>query len=433
MTMRVVNLCTSAVDVYQAGQDTPFLTGVKPGDVTTYVPLQVDTTSGALEVRRAGDSHLKAPFAMSNALQPSPNDQATVALKGDGCSVLPLWEHFGPIGAGELRLRFVDTVGTAMPTIPTRLYMEQADQSFAQVVAVPGDGDSGASGVVVPTVAPDRSSVRLQVGPSLGANQGEYGYQVPGAVFKQGAELFVFYLPSSLFVVGSDGPPPEIQAAPGDPPGLIRINPTLTVVNAVPDLCGTGSSHVTVSDAQSNKLVEFDLAFGSTQKRSLLPAPVGHSVALTPISAGCTGTGGAVSTGPLAAGSRYVQIVFGSAAPGAGALQSYAVLDARPAGSLGPAIAFFNAALGAPSAGIDVDVLRTGDPSPVIAFPGVAFGALSMWIPAPVQGYTVFPDLQQGAVASVAANTSYLFLAIGDWDTSTGSVPLKVITRTISP
>src|SRR5262249_40516240 len=155
---------------------------------------------------------------------PASDDHVTVALRGAGCAVVPLVEHFPGASPGTLRIRFIDMLGK---DTPTRLYVEQDDGSFAQVAAVSPFGRSGPEGIEIATPGMARSSVRLQVGPELSSAAGTPGYQVPTAVLSEGATLLVFNRLLALQFVRSDGPPPEIPSIGNDPAGMIRINPNI--------------------------------------------------------------------------------------------------------------------------------------------------------------------------------------------------------------
>src|SRR5262249_29666585 len=205
---------------------------------------------GTLEVHRAGDSQ---PMATSDLLSPAEGDQATVALRGNNCSLMPLWEGFGDTPPGFLRIRFVDTLGR---DTPTRLYLENGDGIFHQIAAVPALGDSGREGVMVPVAPMDRDSVRAQVGPELSSTPGTPGYQIPTSVLAEGATLFVFNRQLALFILAYDGPPAAI------PSGTVRVNPSVALLNGAADLCGTAASHFAFSDASGHALAAPHIPFG---------------------------------------------------------------------------------------------------------------------------------------------------------------------------
>ena len=386
VTLRVVNLCASAVDVYVGGQSQPLFANVQPGDVTPYLGTML---YGTLEVHHAGDAQ---PLATSDLLSPAEGDQATVALRGNNCSPMALWEGFGDTQPGFLRIRFVDTLGR---DTPTRLYLENGDGVFHQVAAVAPLGDSGREGALVPVAPMDRASVRAQVGPELSSTPGTPGYQIPTSVLYEGATLFVFNRQLALFILAFDGPPPAL------PSGIVRVNPSVALLNGASDLCGTAASHFAFSDSSGNALAALDIRYGQEGRLVLPPTTGGHS-----ITASCNGgPGRTVATGPLEAGQRYLQILFGS--------QILSTSDRPPATLGGPGLVFANAVVNAPP--LDVQT-RDATGNLTTIFTAVAPGTLADWIAAPAQDYDLVLLERPAVSASFSGGQPAFVVAIGDWN-----------------
>src|SRR5262249_16932495 len=148
----------------------------------------------------------------------------------------------------------------------------------------------------------------------------------------------------------------------------VRVNPSVALLNAAADLCGTAASHFAFSDASGHALAALDIRFGQEGRLVLPPTTAGHS-----ITASCNGGPiGVVSAGSLEAGQRYLQVVFGS--------QILSTSDRPPATLGGPGLVFANAAMGAPP--LDVQ-LRDAAGNLTTIFTAVAPGTLSPWILAP--------------------------------------------------
>ena len=147
VTLRFINLCATAVDVYVGADEAVLLGNVVPGQVTQYLDEMLGGTRDVLRIRRAGDSAHAQPLGGSQPVHPAAGDRATVAFRGSPCSVTPLWEKFLPAGAGALRVRFVDALGQ---DTPTRLYSEQTGGLMQQLSAIDALGDSGPDGVPMP-------------------------------------------------------------------------------------------------------------------------------------------------------------------------------------------------------------------------------------------------------------------------------------------
>src|SRR5262249_19186906 len=150
---------------------------------------------------------------------------------------------------------------------------------------------------------------------------------IPTSVLAEGATLFVFNRQLALFILAYDGPPAAI------PSGTVRVNPSVALLNAAADLCGTAASHFAFSDASGPALAALDSRFGQEGRLVLPPTTAGHS-----ITASCNGgPNRVVSTGSLEAGQRYLQVVFGS--------QILSTSDRPPATLGGPGLVFANAAM----------------------------------------------------------------------------------------
>jgi hypothetical protein len=410
--VRVVNGCSAAIDLFRSNDATaPIVTNVQAGQVTGYLPLTLDSAHDALAIRQTGQSPV---LSTAESLDARTGDRFTVVLRGAKCSAMALKEQFGATPPGMLRLRFVDTLAK---DTPTRLFLERRDGVFVQLAAVDPLGDSGPDGVLV-AVPGDRPSVRVEVGAELSSGTGTPGYQIPSAVLKEGATLFVLNRLLALWLIDKDGPV-AVTVAAGDPPGTIRVNPSVAVLNAVPDLCATGASRFSFSDASNRPIAALDVRFGSESRLVLPPTETGHTLQLI-AGASCPNPGSSaqLSSGPLSAGARTLLIVFGSAATGQ--LQRIAIDDRAPAM---PSVTFLSAALGAPP--LDIQE-QTATGPPMTVFATVPFGVLAPSISAPTQDYNLLIAQQPAVKGAYTASLSWLSVAIGDWNAQT-TVPLRLV------
>ena len=406
VSLRVVNLCPSAVDLYVADDGTPAVAAVAPDMVTTYVGAMVGGERGVFHVRRANDPADALPLASSDPVQPSAGDQATLAIRGASCAILPLWGGFGDTPEATLRIRFVDTSG-APP--PIRLFMEQPDGTFPQIAAVDPLGGSAAPGVLVAAPPPGTETVNVQVDAELVATpeKGTPGYEIPAAQLRAGAKLFVFSTLTPTFQVVLVG---EGQ----DAPFRVTRNPTVTVFNAVPDLCAGNAvgAHMAFRDGAGKIVGAVDAQFGhaSLSILQLPPTATGHTIAVTP-GAGCSdGGGGEAATGPLVPGGSYLALVFGSAA--AGAIEAR-TLAGPPTDRSRPQVQLINIALGAPAIDVATDLSAADAGVGPVVFGAVPYGGSSDWIATPSQPQVVV--VQRPSLKTTLPIASEYLFVIGDW------------------
>jgi hypothetical protein len=396
--VRLVDACGRDVDLYVAGETKPLLQAVAAQQVSGWVAAPLGIEHGAFELREAGAAASVRALAISDPVHPADGDRVTVIARGQGCSLQPLIDGFGAAQPGALRVRFVDTLGR---DDPTRLYWEQPDGSFRQVAAVAPYGESGAEGVLVATPPPTQKSVRVQVGPELSSAVGKPGYQLPPAMLGDGAQLLVLAELLTVWIIDMDGTVAQI-----------RINPSLAVLAAVPDICGTGTSHFAFADSDGSALATLDITFGLEKRLSLPPTASGHPIT---VSGAATCPSGGVqataTTAALEAGGRYLVAVYRSATDGN--LRTYTTPEKLPSGVVPPAIGFFHAARGLPS--LDVVRIDGGDDGGMSTlFQSIAPGTLAPWTAAPLTDYTLALAQRPTATVSFSANQSVLFLAIGD-------------------
>jgi hypothetical protein len=270
------------------------------------------------------------------------------------------------------------------------------------------------------------STVRVQVGPELSGTAGVPGYQLPAALLQPGREWIVLNRQLALWILGPDGAASEVVPPPGDPAGTVRVNPSVSLLNGAPALCGSGVSHFVFSDGTGPALGALDVRFGLEARLSLPPTTSGYTIAAS-AGAGCDPAGAAVSAagGPLVAGGRYLQIAYG----GGGTLQVATVPDRVPATATTPVIALVNA--GASATALDVSGPLDDAGGAAMVFAGVAPGALSPWVAAPASDYALTVLERPTVSAALSGGQSFLLVAIGDFAVA-GTGPARLVTHKLN-
>lgn len=385
VTVRVINLCAVPVDLAGADEAMPVVTGLAPLAASQYVPA---TVRERFVATRTGESQ----GVRSWPQQLGDGDRVTVVVRGASCQPMPLVEGFAAPATGTSRLRFVDTAGQ---DTPTRLFVEGADGLMHQLAAVAALGDSGPAGVLL--AAPTKDTQRIEVGPELSGAPGVPGYELPSSSLGAGQKLFLFHQVLSVVILDEKSAVAEV-----------KLNPSVALVNGLADACGTGAAHLSVG-ASGQELAAVDVRFGLEARIVLPPTTVGYPIVMTP-SSSCTqpGASGRALSGPLGAGGRYLQLLYGSAT----APRTLLLDDHAP--HPGPQLGFFNGALGAPA--VDLAIQTSGDPDGGTELLSADWGAAQpSWQPAPAQDFDVFVTARPTVRGSYTGGQAWVLFLLGDF------------------
>jgi hypothetical protein len=292
-----------AVDLYRAGETTPFAAGVEFGDTTPW--SGAPSVSFGFEVRPAGASPMSTAV-LFGTLTADEGGRATGVVAGelDGDAdtdlrVVPVVEAWGNDVAGRTRVRFVHA-GLDAPTV-TFAGAGSGDAVVERFATSPAEGASvdAAGGVTLDVRGPDgMQEVTSFTTPQL-AEGDDVLLIATGLVGQLAREADGF----QLLAVGSEGPLEPI-----------RQDPELFIVHASRD-----AQSLEVCTGTQELAANANFVYGEIAVRRVAPGP--YTLELFDYPAGCTGqalNGDGNATGPLEAGERYMLLVTGERTADAG-------------------------------------------------------------------------------------------------------------------
>jgi hypothetical protein len=360
--LRVVHASPDAgnVDIYAEGVAAPLLSNVPYTATSAYLELAPGEYN--IQLRPAGAAASSAPVFETGPVTVPEGAKITAIAAGlagssnaaDRLRVLLMAESFAAPGAGNAIVRVVHASADA-PTVA----IDVGNDGTPEIASLARFADTGAAGVALPAGAP------LAIGIWAGSPLARVtAFTTPA--LPAGGEIFVI-------ATGRLGRLPReadgfglLAVGPAGTIGLIRQNPTVSVLHASPD-----APAVNLNLAGTSTQLVQNLAFGAlSAPLQVAPGTVSLDVLVT--------AGGAFvanyTTPALAAGERYLAIASGYAANPARAFTVLALQD-EFAPAAGARVRVLHASPDAPA--VDVGVVSGMSFTPVGAFSGLAFGNAS--------------------------------------------------------
>jgi hypothetical protein len=371
-----------AFDVYLGQSATPLFTAVEFGTATPYAT--VDPAGIQLVLRSAGAAPTAAPVFTSDVIAAQAGDTVTSFAGGVLGSTLatikfriqPYTEAFAAAERGQASVRFVhDSHGVAIAGF------DIAADGVIEAPAVAPFTASDAAGIAVPRH-------RMQLAIDTGSPAARLtSFTVPHDVLAQRGGIFLALVGLPTFVP-HDARGLALLAVGRDTTALIRQDPTVYVLPLIPDAAAVDVFAIgaRIGIVQAAKGVGFGALAAKLQ---VSPSDHGYELAVT-LASDQTGelTGAPLtfaSTGPLAAGERYLAIASGFAARSHAGVQVTVEQDGfdRTVTAAGR----MRAVAASPDApAVDVGQFPPGDGTPFVGLTGMAnLGYLAASDPAGVE------------------------------------------------
>lgn len=297
-----------AFDIYLGASASPLFTAVGFGSATPYAAVAPDGIQ--LVLRTAGAAPTAAPVFTSEVITAQAGDRITSFAGGVLGSTLatikfriqPYTEAFAAAERGQARVRFVhDSHGVA-----TAGFDVDADGAIEAPAVAPFTA-SDAAGIAVP-----RQRTQLAIDTGNPASR-LTSFTLPRDVLAQRGGIFLALVGLPTFVPHDDRGM-ALLAVGRDTTALIRQDPTVYLLPLIPDAAAVDAFAIgaRIGIVQAAKAV----GFGAFAPRlQVQPTDGGYELVVTRSADGSGELTGAplafASTGPLAAGERYLAIASG--------------------------------------------------------------------------------------------------------------------------
>lgn len=428
-------------DVYAGAATTPLFAAVSYGAATGYVTVPAGSVD--LAFRPAGAPATASPvFSTVLAIGEGQSVTAVAAgllgsiAEGNRFRVLSLVEGFDTPEPGRIRARLVQ----ASHGLATAGF-DLGDDGSIEVAALPAFAASDAAGLEIDC---SRQGVQLAIHSGTPVAARHTAFTLPPELLIEGEELFLVLAGLPTFRPRETRGLALIAVSTGAA-ALVKQNPTLYFLPAIPDSSAVDA--FAVGREIGLEQVADDAGFGALVPVQLPPTSAGYTVVLVGTNAGRQLPPFALgSTGPLAAGERYLALASGFLARAGGA-------EPRPRVALNlyrdgfatqlTAQGRFRGIAASPGApAIDIGRFPPGEGTPFTVIPGLeglAFGAASAELGAEVPTVPLNPGVRETGNATALrfgsgslANTERAFgVGAGAWSPRAGEIgPSFILVRT---